>query len=99
MSTRERARVALGVAEGIAHLHRHSVMHRDVKPHNVLLDEACVAKVADFGIATRVGVEQPTPERGTLRYMAPEVVFAAYDFKADVSYKHMHLPATAQALF
>jgi len=79
-----RARVALEVAEGIAYLHDNAVVHRDVKPSNVLLTADDHAKLSDFGIATRLGAEAPTAARGTLRYMAPEVAFAAYDCKADV---------------
>ena len=84
MSLGLRARVALEVAEGIAYLHEHAVVHRDIKPSNVLLTADDHAKLSDFGIATRIGAEAPTAARGTLRYMAPEVAFAAYDCSADV---------------
>ena len=41
------------------------------------------AKISDFGIATRFGMEH-SPDMGTTRYMAPEVIFGPYDESADV---------------
>ena len=49
------ARIAAEVATGISFLHGNGVMHRDVKPSNVLLDKEYHAKVADFGLARLVG--------------------------------------------
>jgi serine/threonine-protein kinase len=59
-------------AAGFAH--RHSVIHRDFKPHNVLVDEAGHAKVTDFGIA-RAGASEMTETgsiMGTAQYLSPE---------------------------
>lgn len=52
-----RAQVAHDVAEGLAHLHP-AVVHRDLKPQNILLDARGRAKIADFGIS-RVKVAAP----------------------------------------
>ncbi|GLC66073.1 hypothetical protein PLESTF_000378700 [Pleodorina starrii] len=65
------------VAEGLAHIHRFGVLHRDLKPGNVLLDSGGRAKIADFGISR---LRDPykscvnvTQQGGTPNYMAPEL--------------------------
>src|SRR5262245_36461906 len=68
------ARVVLQMADALAHAHEHGVVHRDVKPANILLDEKGTAWISDFGLAKD---EFGDPSRtgdlvGTLRYMAPE---------------------------
>ena len=75
----------LDVARGLAHLHSQNVLHRDVKPANILLEGGSTprAKVADFGVATRSSIEQ-TAKVGTLRYIAPEVFFGRYTHRADI---------------
>ena len=64
------------VARGLAFAHDHDVIHRDVKPHNVLIDEDGVAKVTDFGIARSLDPADGLTETGTLlgtsEYIAPE---------------------------
>jgi serine/threonine protein kinase len=72
----ERAhRLAREVLAGLAEAHRLRVVHRDVKPSNILLDASGRAKLADFGIA-KVAEDADLTETGemlgTLRYMAPE---------------------------
>ncbi|KAJ8775207.1 hypothetical protein K2173_020211 [Erythroxylum novogranatense] len=86
--------ISLGVARGIEYLHRGCVMqilHFDIKPHNILLDENFVPKVLDFGIAklceTKNIVVSLTCARGTIGYMAPELCYrhiGGVSFKADV---------------
>jgi serine/threonine protein kinase len=78
-----RQRLVHEVLSGLAYLHELSIVHRDVKTANVLLDGDLHAAVCDFSIATRFGMEH-TSCVGTLRYMAPEVCFGPYDSKADV---------------
>jgi eukaryotic-like serine/threonine-protein kinase len=63
-------------ARGLAFAHEHGIVHRDVKPHNVLVDEDGVAKVTDFGIARSVGLDEGLTETGTILgtsdYLSPE---------------------------
>ena len=66
--------VALGLLAALGYAHRHGVVHRDVKPHNVLLDLDGTPRVTDFGIARWEAVEltRTGAVLGTLAYMAPE---------------------------
>ncbi|XP_022769278.1 serine/threonine-protein kinase STY46-like isoform X2 [Durio zibethinus] len=79
-------KVATDVSKGMSYLHQNSIMHRDLKAANLLMDENGVVKVADFGVA-RVQAQSGvmTAETGTYRWMAPEVIeHKPYDHKADV---------------
>jgi serine/threonine-protein kinase len=64
-----------GVAAGLAHAHERGVIHRDIKPHNILLDENGRPKLADFGIARALDATyatQPGSYLGTALYSSPE---------------------------
>jgi serine/threonine protein kinase len=64
-----------GVAAGLAHAHERGVIHRDIKPHNILLDENRRPKLADFGIARALGATYATRTGsylGTALYSSPE---------------------------
>ncbi|KAL2996399.1 hypothetical protein AAZX31_10G269700 [Glycine max] len=79
-------KVAIDVSKGMNYLHQHNIIHRDLKAANLLMDENCTVKVADFGVA-RVKAQSGvmTAETGTYRWMAPEVIeHKPYDHKADV---------------
>ncbi|KAL4592326.1 hypothetical protein LXL04_005317 [Taraxacum kok-saghyz] len=70
--------IAIGTAKGLAYLHEDcdvKIVHCDIKPENVLLDDNFLAKVSDFGLAKLMTREQSyvfTTLRGTRGYLAPE---------------------------
>jgi serine/threonine protein kinase len=72
--------IASDVAKGLAYLHFNNVLHRDLKPGNVLLSDSWVAKVADFGSSangkTSASASADEALHGTPPYMAPEVARA-----------------------
>jgi hypothetical protein len=76
LSDRDVLRVGLALADALEHAHDRGVIHRDVKPQNVIVpDDGDGAKLADFGIAHLAGDEPLTRTGdvvGTLAYMAPE---------------------------
>ncbi|KDO28716.1 TKL/DRK protein kinase [Saprolegnia parasitica CBS 223.65] len=70
---------------GLVYLHGASVIHRDLKSRNVLLNDAGEAKLGDFGIAREVSEESMTNAVGTYRWTAPEVLKGKhYDERADI---------------
>uniref|UniRef100_A0ACD5Z959 Uncharacterized protein n=1 Tax=Avena sativa TaxID=4498 RepID=A0ACD5Z959_AVESA len=64
-------RLALDVARGMEYLHAQGVIHRDLKSHNLLLNDDMRVKVADFGTSC---LEAHGTNMGTYRWMAPEMV-------------------------
>ncbi|KAH9295819.1 hypothetical protein KI387_039407 [Taxus chinensis] len=88
---RKRFQIAVGTAKGLAYLHEEClewILHCDVKPQNILLDEEFCAKVSDFGLSKLVDRHREralsfSTIRGTRGYMAPEWT--------------MNLPITAKA--
>ncbi|CAN1851056.1 Cysteine-rich receptor-like protein kinase 42 [Linum perenne] len=78
LSWKQRFDVILGTAQGLAYLHEQfhvCIIHRDIKPGNILLDDDFMPKIADFGLARLMPEDQThlsTKFAGTLGYTAPE---------------------------
>lgn len=84
---RRAAGVVAQAADALAYAHRQGVLHRDVKPSNLLLDAQGTLWVADFGLAKEAGANDLTTTGevvGTLRYLAPERMTGAADERSDV---------------
>ncbi len=70
-------RIAISLATALGQAHQHGLIHKDIKPANVLLDDAGNVWLTGFGIASQLPHERPAPAppkviAGTLAYMAPE---------------------------
>ncbi|KAK9700211.1 hypothetical protein RND81_08G223800 [Saponaria officinalis] len=87
--------IAIGVARGLEYLHRGCntrILHFDIKPHNILLDENFRPKISDFGLAKSCPqrdsiIVSMSEARGTVGYIAPEVFlksFGGVSYKSDV---------------
>jgi serine/threonine-protein kinase len=85
---RDAAGIGAQIADALAHAHSHGVVHRDVKPSNVLLERGRVVKVTDFGIAHSTESEtitDPGAVVGTIGYLSPEQLRGARaDARSDV---------------
>jgi len=86
--------ISIGVARRISYLHNGcemQILHFDIKPHNILLDQNFIPKVSDFGWTKLYPIDNSivtmTVARGTIGYMAPELFYnniGGISHKADV---------------
>jgi TolB-like protein len=89
LSVQEAIRITLEAAQALAHAHKHRIVHRDVKPENILLTEDGSTLVADFGIARTL--DGPREQEltvtgvivGTPKYMPPEQLTGGGDARID----------------
>jgi serine/threonine protein kinase len=84
---REAARIVRDTANAMAYAHEHGVLHRDIKPGNLLLDDAGTVWITDFGLAKHESDEAATQTGdlvGTVRYMAPEQFNGTDDARSDI---------------
>ncbi|XP_048536979.1 G-type lectin S-receptor-like serine/threonine-protein kinase SD2-5 isoform X2 [Triticum urartu] len=85
-----RCRIILDIAKGLCYLHeecKRKIVHLDIKPQNILLDDNFNAKVADFGLCKLINRDQSkvvTVMRGTPGYLAPEWLTSQITEKVDV---------------
>ncbi|KAL7240320.1 hypothetical protein ACSBR2_006052 [Camellia fascicularis] len=87
-------RIVVGIARGLEYLHRGCnlrILHFDIKPHNILLDEDFCPKISDFGLAKlcpqKESIISLLGTKGTIGYIAPEVFsrnFGGVSHKSDV---------------
>jgi predicted ATPase/GAF domain-containing protein/anti-anti-sigma regulatory factor/tRNA A-37 threonylcarbamoyl transferase component Bud32 len=86
-------KIAVSLSDTLSQIHRLNVIHKDIKPHNIMIDEATGApRLVDFGIAARLsqetqGATSPAALEGTLPYMSPEQtgrMNRAVDLRADL---------------
>jgi serine/threonine-protein kinase len=84
----EAMEIAAQIAEGLAFAHERGVVHRDIKPGNIMLPERGQAKIMDFGIARMRAADHKTSTGmvlGTPKYMSPEqIVGTPVDHRSDI---------------
>lgn len=81
--------ISRGILEGLRYLHENGILHRDLKPPNILLNKKLEVKICDFGSAISEDhrIDGSFPNEGfTTWYKSPEILFGskAYDYKTDI---------------
>ncbi|NWK56129.1 protein kinase [Verrucomicrobiaceae bacterium N1E253] len=78
LAPEEAAELTLKICQGLANAHEQGLLHRDVKPANILIDQYAEPKIGDFGLARPVTDHDKDSAFGTPGYTAPEVVQNPY---------------------
>jgi eukaryotic-like serine/threonine-protein kinase len=85
---RESLNLAIQIARGLSAAHARNIVHRDVKPSNIIITKENVAKIVDFGLARVIATASATQSissTGTLPYMAPEQILGeSIDQRCDI---------------
>ena len=86
MTSKEMFDIFQQIISGVNQLHLYGIMHRDIKPTNILIDKTKVIKVIDFGLSIVMGQsEYNTRQCGSLSFKSPEILLGErYNFKTDV---------------
>ncbi len=84
LSLRRRLDMARNIASGIRKIHGHRMIHRDIRPDNILVNENFVAKIGDMGIARVVHPLKQHTKIGCQPFMPPEFYKDSYDQKLDI---------------
>ena len=86
LEVKEAVNIAIQVAQGIAAAHEQKIIHRDIKPQNMLISRDGKVKVADFGIARAATTQTMTSEAmGSVHYISPEQARGGYsDARSDI---------------
>lgn len=93
-------KIAEGVLQGLSYLHERRIIHRDIKPQNILLDNNGQVKLCDFGVSGEVVDSLATTFTGTSYYMAPERIQGQpYTVTSDVWSLGLTLMEVAQQKF
>ncbi|WP_149454188.1 Stk1 family PASTA domain-containing Ser/Thr kinase [Pasteuria penetrans] len=88
LSTEETTTIAVQICDGLIHAHENQIVHRDIKPHNILLGSRGRVKVTDFGIARAASsatITQTGSVMGSVHYFSPEQARGeSIDLKSDL---------------
>lgn len=86
LEVKEAVGIAIQVAQGIAAAHEQKIIHRDIKPQNMIISRDGKVKVADFGIARAATTQTMTSEAmGSVHYISPEQARGGYsDARSDI---------------